>query len=77
MKGEERFSTHIDIFGGEFVCASFLVDQLSNTDDEIVPIENRHATDRMGAITGFLIHFFVESRILKNTSREKIDSICQ
>lgn len=59
-----RFS-YTNIFRCKFMSTSFFVDDLGNTDDDIVTIENRHTTDRMCLITGLIINFLVEPWILK------------
>ena len=54
------------------MCACFLVDQLCHADHQVVSIQDRHAADRVRSVACFVIHFFVESRILEtNEAREK------
>ena len=61
---EKNEGTYVDIFVGEFMSTGFLVDQLSDTDDDLISIENGHAADRMGPIAGFVVDFFVKPWIL-------------
>lgn len=51
------------------MCSRFLVDDLSDTDNNLIAIENRHAAYRMRLVTGFVINFFIKSRVL--LSKEK------
>lgn len=42
----------------------FLVDQLGDTNDDLISIENGHTADRMGSIAGLVVDFFVKPWIL-------------
>lgn len=52
----------------------FLVDQLGDTNDDLISIENGHTADRMGSIAGLVVDFFVKPWILLNGKANKIQN---